>query len=110
MKLLYTIIVVLLMLFIITFSLENTEPVSLQYLEYRIVVKAYMLLFISFLAGVVFAGFMGIVERFRLSRTITKLNKTIRELRRDLRANEQPQLLDEKAGDRGGSKTGPLPS
>ena len=56
MKLLYTVIVFLVMLFIITFSLENTEPVSLQYLEYRIVVKTYMLLFISFLAGVVFAG------------------------------------------------------
>jgi uncharacterized integral membrane protein len=96
MKVFYTIIVVLIMLFIITFSLENTSPVSMQYMEYRITVKAYMLLFVSFLAGVVFAGFMGIVERFRLSRTITKLNKTIRELRRDLRANEVPQLLDEK--------------
>ena len=30
MKLFYTVIVVLVMLFIITFSLENTEPVSLQ--------------------------------------------------------------------------------
>ena len=49
---------------------------------------------------------MGIVERFRLSRTITKLNKTIRELRRDLRANEAPQLLDDQAGDRGGAKSG----
>ena len=96
MKVLYTIIVVLVMLFIITFSLENTTMVSLQYLDYRITVKAYMLLFISFLEGVVFAGFMGIVERFRLSRTITRLNKTIRELRRDLRANEAPQLLEEE--------------
>lgn len=96
MKVFYTIIVVLVMLFIITFSLENTTMVSLQYLDYRIMVKAYMLLFISFLAGVVFAGFMGIVERFRLSRTITRLNKTIRELRRDLRANEAPQLLEEE--------------
>jgi len=106
MKLFYTVIVVLVKLFILTFSLENTEPVSLQYLEYRIVVKTYMLLFISFLAGVVFAGFMGIVERFRLSRTITKLNKTIREFRKDLRANEAPQLLDDKAGDPSGAKSG----
>jgi uncharacterized integral membrane protein len=105
MKLLYTIIVVLVMLFIITFSLENTAPVFLQYMEYHIVVKTYMLLFVSFLAGVVFAGFMGIVERFRLSRTITKLNKTIRELRKDLRANEAPQLLDDKAVDRSAART-----
>jgi hypothetical protein len=64
-----------------------------------------MLIFISFLAGVVFAGFMGIVERFRLSRTITRLNKTIRELRRDLRANEAPQLLEEETAYRRPSGT-----
>lgn len=95
MKIIYTIIVMLVMLFIITFSLENTAPVSLQYLDYRIIIETYILLFVTFLAGVVFAGFMGIVERFRLSRTINKLNKTIRELRRDLRANEAPSLIED---------------
>jgi uncharacterized integral membrane protein len=82
------------MLFIITFSLENTSPVLLQYLDYRITIETYILLFVTFLAGVVFAGFMGIVERFRLSRTINKLNKTIRELRRDLKANDVPSIID----------------
>ncbi|MBA4396088.1 MAG: hypothetical protein C0394_01670 [Syntrophus sp. (in: bacteria)] len=94
MKIVYTIIVMLIMLFIITFSLENTAPVSLQYLDYRITIETYILLFVTFLAGVVFAGFMGIVERFRLSRTINKLNKTIRELRRDLRASETPSIIE----------------
>jgi uncharacterized integral membrane protein len=94
MKIIYTIIVMLIMLFIITFSLENTVPVSLQYLDYRITIETYILLFVTFLAGVVFAGFMGIVERFRLSRTINKLNKTIRELRRDLKANDVPSIID----------------
>jgi len=94
MKIVYTIIVMLIMLFIITFSLENTAPVSLQYLVYRITIETYILLFVTFLAGVVFAGFMGIVERFRLSRTINKLNKTIRELRRDLRANEVSSIIE----------------
>ncbi len=94
MKIIYTIIVMLIMLFIITFSLENTAPVSLQYLDYRITIETYLLLFVTFLAGVVFAGFMGIVERFRLSRTINKLNKTIRELRRDLKANDVPSIIE----------------
>jgi uncharacterized integral membrane protein len=94
MKIVYTIIVMLIMLFIITFSLENTAPVTLQYLVYRITIETYILLFVTFLAGVVFAGFMGIVERFRLNRTINKLNKTIRELRRDLRANEVPSIIE----------------
>jgi uncharacterized integral membrane protein len=94
MKIIYTIIVMLIMLFIITFSLENTVPVSLQYLDYRITIETYILLFVTFLAGVVFAGFMGFVERFRLTRTINKLNKTIRELRRDLKANDVPSIID----------------
>jgi hypothetical protein len=37
---------------------------------------------------------MGFVERFRLTRTINKLNKTIRELRRDLKANDVPSIID----------------
>ncbi len=95
MKIVYTIIVVLIMLFVVTFSLENTAPVSLQYLDYHITIKTFMLLFVTFLVGVVFAGFMGIVERFRLTRTINKLNKTIREQRRDLRANETPPIIED---------------
>jgi uncharacterized integral membrane protein len=94
MNIVYTVIVMIIMLFIITFSLENTADVTLQYMDYRITLQTYMMLFVSFLAGVIFAGFMGIVERFRLSRTINKLNKTIRELRRDLKANETPSIID----------------
>jgi uncharacterized protein YeeX (DUF496 family) len=53
-----------------------------------------MLIFISFLVGVVFTGFMGIVERFRLNRTINKLNKTIRELRREVRDTKKEPFDD----------------
>jgi uncharacterized integral membrane protein len=77
MKVIYTIILALLVMFIITFSLENTVPVRLKYFDYfQRWLPTYMLLFIAFLAGVIFTGFMGIVERFRLTRTISRLNKT----------------------------------
>lgn len=103
MKVLYTIIVVLFVLLVITFSLQNTTPVPLQY--YDLVapfpVPAYMLLFIAFLAGVIFTGLLGIVERFRLSRTVHRLNKTVRELRREIRAQdpvgEGPDLITDDA-------------
>jgi signal transduction histidine kinase len=49
-----------------------------------------MLIFISFLLGVVFTGFLGIVERFRMSRTINRLQKQIRDLKRELRVQEPP--------------------
>jgi uncharacterized integral membrane protein len=97
MKVIYTIIIVLLVLLIITFSLQNAEPVQLKYYDIfgDIVLPAYMLIFFCFLIGVIFTGFMGIVERFRLTRTIALLNKTIRELRRELRAFETPPVIEE---------------
>ena len=96
MKVIYTVIVVLLVLFIITFSLTNTFPVQLKYLDLiNVTLPAYMLIFISFLAGIIFTGFMGIVERFRLNRTINQLHKTIRELRRELRSNETPKTIED---------------
>jgi uncharacterized integral membrane protein len=87
MKVVYTIILAIIVIFIITFSLENTLPIRLHYYDYfERWLPTYMLIFIAFLVGVIFAGFMGIVERFRLTRTINRLNKTIRELRREMKA------------------------
>ncbi|MEN6318990.1 MAG: LapA family protein [Syntrophaceae bacterium] len=97
MKFIYTVIIVLLMLFIITFSLENTVPIQLKYYELiNVSLPTYMLIFITFLIGVIFTGFMGIVERFRLNRTINKLNKTIRELRREVRDSKKEPLVEEE--------------
>jgi uncharacterized integral membrane protein len=96
MKVVYTILVVLVVLFMITFSLQNTYPVQLQYAEFvkPFSLPAYMLIFISFLAGVIFTGFMGAVERFRLTRQINRLNKTVRDLRRDIKDREVAPVDD----------------
>ena len=107
MKVIYTIIVAIFVMFIITFSLENTAAVNLHYLGldfFKGSLPTYMLIFLSFLAGVIFTGFMGIVERFRLTRTINRLNKTIRDLRREMKANENgnPPCIE------AGGKTTPL--
>ncbi|HBB18389.1 MAG TPA: hypothetical protein DCZ97_15835 [Syntrophus sp. (in: bacteria)] len=104
MKVVYTIIVALFVIFIITFSLENTLPVQLKYYDYfDRWLPVYLLIFIAFLAGVVFTGFMGIVERFRLTRTISRLNKTVRDLRREAKANENPPFVE------AGESAPPLP-
>jgi len=97
MKVVYTVLIVLIMLFVITFSLQNQTDVIIQYYDLvpRISVAAYMLIFLSFLAGVIFTGFLGVIERFQLNRTITKLNKQIRELRREIRAGDVPPILEE---------------
>ena len=98
MKVLYTIIVVLIVLFVITFSLENTADVRLKYHGFMdATMKTYLLVFIVFLAGVVFTGFMGIVERYRLNRTVAKLNRTVRDLRRELKESENLPPEEETA-------------
>ncbi len=103
MKIIYTILIVLLMMFMITFSQENTAVVQLQYYDFmKRSLPIYMLIFLSFLAGVIFTGLMGIVERFRMNRTISRLNKAVRDLRRQIRENEPPPLIEE---DKNGEKT-----
>lgn len=95
MKVIYTIILALFVMFIITFSLENTLPVQLKYYDlFDRWLPTYMLIFIAFLVGVIFTGFMGIVERFRLTRTINRLNKTVRDMRREVKANENPPFVE----------------
>lgn len=97
MKVIYTILIMILILFVITFSLENTIPIKLKYYDFfNIEWPTYMLLFISCLIGVIFMGCLGVVERFRLSRTIAHLNKTIRDLRREVRTIEESKLDDDK--------------
>ena len=95
MKLFYTILLTLIMLFIITFSLVNTDPVHLKYYSFIDVnVAAYMLIFISFGIGIIFAGFIGIVERFRLSREVAKLKKKVKTLEKKI-PNENSLAIQE---------------
>lgn len=98
MKVIYTIMAVLFIMLLVTFSLMNTTPVELKYLDlFRVTLPAYMLIFICFLIGVIFTGFLGIVERFRMSRTINRLQKQIRDLKRELRAQEGPVIVEEES-------------
>jgi len=89
MKLIYTIISMLIVLFIITFSLTNTIPVQLKYYDIiDISVPSYMLIFISFGVGLIFAGFLDIVERLRLAGKVSRLNKRIKVLEKNQKEAE----------------------
>jgi uncharacterized integral membrane protein len=97
MKLLYTIILTLIVLFIITFSLANTNPVHLGYYEFiDINVPTYLLIFISFGVGIIFAGFMGIVERFRLSREVSRLKREGKALEKKIPVEKMPVIQETK--------------
>ena len=80
MKIIYTIIIMIIVLFLITFSLNNAIPVQVNYYNFvDYTIPLYLIIFVSFGAGLIFAGLVGIGERYRLSRRIGKLNKRIIE-------------------------------
>ncbi len=96
MKIVSLILLIIFAFFIVTFSLQNAALVHLKYYNFvDMDVPMYMLLFISLLVGIVITGFLGIIERFRLNRAISRSNKTIRDLRKELRANEPPPIIED---------------
>ena len=96
MKVFSLILLIIFAFFIVTFSLENSTPVNVKYYQYfSLIVPLYMLLFVALLAGVIITGFIGVVERFRLNRTISRLNKTIRDMRKEMRSGEPPPIIEE---------------
>lgn len=101
MKIFYFFLIIIFAFFIVTFGLSNLQPVPIKYylLDKPIVdlvLPGYMLIFASLLVGVVITWFLGAMERFRLNRTISKQNKMIRDLRKELRAGEAPPMIEEK--------------
>ena len=89
MKLLYTIIIMAIVLFVITFSLHNTQPVDLAYYGiFDVSVPSYLLIFVCFGAGVILAGFFGMVERLRLSQRVSSLKRQVRELEERIPSTE----------------------
>ena len=103
MKVFYLILLIVVALFVVTFAQFNSQLVTIRYYYLKdINVPAYMLIFISMLIGVIITAFLGVVERFRLNRTISRLNKVIRDLRKEMRSNDAPPIIHEPKKNPGG--------
>ena len=95
MKIFYLILVILFAFFIVTFSQFNAELVHIKYFNFVDThIPGYMLIFAALLIGVIITWFLGAMERFRLNRTISKQNKTIRDLRKELRSGDAPPIIE----------------
>ncbi len=83
MKFLYFLMTMAFVLFFVTFAFQNPGDVHLKYYGYLDhLVAVYLIVFISFLAGIIVAGLLGIVERFKLTMTINRLYRKIDDLER----------------------------
>ncbi len=95
MKIFYLLLLIILAFFIVTFSKFNDQEVTIKYFYMQdLVVPAYMLIFAALLLGVIITWMLGVVERFRLNRTISKQNKIIRDLKKELRESEAPPIIE----------------
>jgi len=95
MRVVYLVLTIIFAFFIVTFSHLNSEVVTIKYYYMKdINVPVYMLIFAALLAGVIITWFFSVVERFRLSRTISKLNRAIRDLKKEVRSHEPPPVID----------------
>jgi len=86
-KFIITILVMGLVFLAITFSQQNTSPVPIVYFDFiqpNFTVPSYLLIFFSFLAGIILAGLIGLVERFRLVMKASKLSKEIKGLESEI--------------------------
>jgi len=96
MRVVYLILTIIFAFFIVTFSQLNSEVVTIKYYYMKdINVPVYMLIFAALLAGVIITCFFSVVVRFRLNRTISKLNRAIRDLKKEVRAHEPPPIIDQ---------------
>ena len=95
MRVVYLVLTIIFAFFIVTFSQLNSEVVTIKYYYMKdINAPVYMLLFAALLVGVIITWFFSVVERFRLNRTISKLNRAIRDLKKEVRAHEPPPVID----------------
>lgn len=96
MRVVYLVLTIIFAFFIVTFSQLNSEVVTIKYYYMKdINAPVYMLLFAALLVGVIITWFFSVVERFRLNRTISKLNRAIRDLKKEVRAHEPPPVIDQ---------------
>ena len=96
MRVVYLVLTIIFAFFIVTFSQLNSEVVTIKYYYMKdIKAPVYMLLFAALLVGVIITWFFSVVERFRLNRTISKLNRAIRDLKKEVRAHEPPPVIDQ---------------
>lgn len=87
MKFIVTVLILGLVFLAITFSQQNTTAVPIVYYELirpGFTLPSYLLIFFSFLIGVIIVGLIGLVERFKLVIKASKLSREIKGLETEI--------------------------
>lgn len=96
MRFFVTLVVLVLVFLAITFSIQNTEYITLRYFGMmNVQIAAYALIFFAFFAGVVLAGLLSLFDRIRLTRQIAKIRKELQGLENEIYNLRKGQLSSE---------------
>ncbi len=77
-----TIFFAIIILFFVTFSLSNSQSITLNI--FGVLLKPLpvsLLILIPFLVGIILGSFLDVVDRFSLKREVKKLRKELKELK-----------------------------
>jgi uncharacterized integral membrane protein len=88
-----SIMVIIVLLFLVTFGVKNSQPIKLHY-YLNIETGAfplYGLVYLSIVIGIIIGMLVGIHNRFDLRRTVKKLEKENRELKEKVIEEEKEQ-------------------
>lgn|GEM_PF-213572 len=95
MKIIYIVFFSIFLFLVLTFSAENSEKVTLKYYGFfRQELPLSILVVVCFMVGVLFTGLVGILERFRMSMTIKRLDRTVKELRKQIKDSEPLPIIE----------------
>ena len=96
MRFLSVITVTAIIFFGITFSMQNLSPVTLVYYDlFNIQIPAYLIIFVSLFTGIILSGMIGLFERIKLSRKLSRLKKEIRSLESEVYEIRKLQIQSE---------------
>ena len=95
-----SIILIIILLFLITFGVKNSQPAQLNY--YLNILTApiplYGIVYVSIVIGIIIGMIMGVSSRFNLWRKVRSFQRETRELREKL--VERPGEQEEEKGER----------
>jgi len=103
-----SIIMVIILLFLVTFGVKNSQPIQIYYLDFQTgAFPLYGLVYLCIVIGIVIGMIVGIYDRIDLRRRVKRLERENRELKEKIVEEEKeenisvPAQVDEEKIDRG---------
>ena len=95
-----TVLLIIILLFFITFGVKNSQPVQLTYYfnAFNASVPLYGLGYVSLLIGIIAGIMIGFRSRYRLRKKIRSMERDFKELNANTKYDRETEKEDENRG------------